>query len=74
MRMAFAATRHPNAITSQWLIDNGFDVGLQCYPGGRHMAVAVPVRSLPFALERQCRRAGRLKCKPPRITENSGPT
>ena len=43
------------------LIDRGLDVGLHCFPCGRH--VVVPVRSLPFALEMPVpATAGRFKC------------
>ena len=59
--MPFDARRHPNAVTFQWLIDNGLDVGLHCHPCGRH--VVVPVRSLPIPVETPvpaC--AGRFKC------------
>ena len=59
--MPFDVRQCPNAVTFQWLIDRGLDVGLHCHPCGR--LVVVPVCSLPFALETPVPAvAGRFKC------------
>ena len=71
LRMACDAARYSDPITFGWLIEKDYDVGVHCFPCGRH--VVVPVRSLPFALEMPVpASAGRFKCNPLRITTDRG--
>jgi hypothetical protein len=59
--MVFNARAHLDPVTFGWLLGRAMDVGLHCFPCGRH--VVVPVRSLPFGHETPVpAKAGRFKC------------